>query len=36
VVALGAGTTGAAPISVSATQTEVTIGGLRCGTEYRV
>jgi hypothetical protein len=36
VVALGVGAAGAAPISVSTTQTEVTIGGLRCGTQYRV
>jgi hypothetical protein len=36
VVALGVGAVGAAPIIVSTTQTEVTIGGLSCGTQYRV
>jgi hypothetical protein len=36
VVALGVGAAGAAPIIVSTTQTEVTIGGLSCGTQYRV
>jgi hypothetical protein len=36
VVALGVGAAGAAPIIVSTTQTEVTIGGLTCGTQYRV
>src|SRR5215211_481817 len=36
VVALGVGVAGAAPISISTTQTEVTIGGLSCGTQYRV
>jgi hypothetical protein len=35
-VALGVGAAGAAPIIVSTTQTEVTIGGLSCGTQYRV
>jgi hypothetical protein len=34
-VALGVGAAGAAPI-ISTTQTEVTIGGLSCGTQYRV
>jgi hypothetical protein len=36
VVALAVGAAGAAPIIVSTTQTEVTIGGLSCGTQYRV
>jgi hypothetical protein len=36
VVALGVGVAGAAPIIVSTTQTEVTIGGLACGTQYRL
>jgi hypothetical protein len=36
VVALAVGAAGAAPIIVSTTQTEVTIGGLTCGTHYRV
>ena len=36
VVALTVGAAGAAPIIVSTTQTEVTIGGLACGTQYRV
>jgi hypothetical protein len=35
-VALGVGAAGAAPIIVSTTQTEVTIGGLSCGTQYRI
>jgi hypothetical protein len=35
-VALAVGAAGAAPIIVSTTQTEVTIGGLTCGTQYRV
>jgi hypothetical protein len=34
--ALAVGAAGAAPIIVSTTQTEVTIGGLSCGTRYRV
>jgi hypothetical protein len=36
VVALAVGAAGAAPIIVTTTQTEVTIGGLTCGTRYRV
>jgi beta-glucanase (GH16 family) len=36
VVALAVGTAGAAPTVVSTTQTEITIGGLACGTQYRV
>lgn len=36
VVALGVGRAGAAPTVVSTTQTEVTIGGLTCGTQYRL
>jgi Glycosyl hydrolases family 16 len=35
-VALAVGAAAAAPIIVSTTQTEVTIGGLTCGTQYRV
>jgi hypothetical protein len=36
VVALGVGAAGAAPLIVSTAETEVTIGGLACGTQYRV
>jgi hypothetical protein len=36
VVALTVGAAGATPIIVTTTQTEVTIGGLTCGTRYRV